>query len=452
MAKQILTERMVQSALPESGRRAELWDARTPGLCLRVTDRGVRTWIFRYRAADGKQPRFTIGNAAAISLKEARARALEIDRDVASGRDPASERRAERIEVRKKPRTFSDLADDYFSACASGEWKPKGKRKRDTVIDGERDRLRLHVLPVIGGLPFTEVTRQEVKTLLRGMIAKGIGAQTNLTQAIIRQVYNYAIGEDLVLVNPATGFAPFAYQTPRSRIWSDAELRVLWSALQDPGRLRDRDGNRVYVSEPLRLAIALLIMLGQRRAEVIGMGRAELDLSARTWLIAGKRMKGGKAHMVPLPPAAVPLIKRAIMLADMDREQPSAFVFPNNRVVDTAMAPNAVTHAMARLKSGMKLEGPTVHDLRRTVSTNLTSERCGITPFIRSKVLGHIDGGGGALVSSIHYDSNTYIAEKRRALETWSDVLSAIVSDGADPSLNHRQRLAETSWLHTGPR
>lgn len=36
----------------------------------------------------------------------------------------------------------------------------------------------------------------------------------------------------------------------------------------------------------------------------------------------------------------------------------------------------------------MGIQGPTVPDLRRTVSTNMTSERCGLTPFIRSKGLG----------------------------------------------------------------
>ena len=58
----------------------------------------------------------------------------------------------------------------------------------------------------------------------------------------------------------------------------------------------------------------------------------------------------------------------------------------------------------------------------------MTSERCGVTPFIRSKVLGHIDAGGGALVSSVHYDTNTYIVEKRRALRVWCALLAKIIA------------------------
>ena len=185
----------------------------------------------------------------------------------------------------------------------------------------------------------------------------------------------------------------------------------------------------------MRIAIKLLALLGQRRAEVIGMERSELDLSAKTWLIDASRMKGNRPQMVPLPEVAVPLIKRAMMLADMDRTTPSRFVFPSPVGEDAPVKPASVTYAMRRLKAGLRVEGPTVHDLRRTVSTNMTSERCGISPFIRSKVLGHLDAGGGAQVSSVHYDANTYIAEKRRALEIWAKLLMRIVANETQDAL-----------------
>jgi len=95
--------------------------------------------------------------------------------------------------------------------------------------------------------------------------------------------------------------------------------------------------------------------------------------------------------------------------------------------VDNPVRPGSVTHAMGRLKVGLRIEEPTVHDLRRTMSTNLTSERCGVTPFIRSKVLGHIDAGGGAIVSSVHYDANSYVSEKRQAIDVWAKLLGRIV-------------------------
>ncbi|MNT15841.1 hypothetical protein D3C72_1509170 [compost metagenome] len=56
-------------------------------------------------------------------------RAAELERDVALGGDPAMERRAARIEIKEAPKTFYDLADAYFDACAAGEWKPKGAKE-----------------------------------------------------------------------------------------------------------------------------------------------------------------------------------------------------------------------------------------------------------------------------------------------------------------------------------
>lgn len=74
MSKQVLTDRAVAAAKADSG-RLERWDLRSPGLCLRVTDRGVKTWIYRYRVPDGRQPRFTIGKFPSIGLKEQGGRA-----------------------------------------------------------------------------------------------------------------------------------------------------------------------------------------------------------------------------------------------------------------------------------------------------------------------------------------------------------------------------------------
>lgn len=423
----VLTDRTVASAKAETG-RLELWDLRTPGLCLRVTSRGVKTWIFRYRTPDGRQPRYTIGQVPAFGLKDARVRAAEIDKEVSLGGDPATDRRQARIEVPATPKTFNELADLYFAACESGEWKPKGKRKKDGVIKGEKARLDLHVRPILGERPMTSITRPDLKSLLRDMVKKGIHAQTNLTQAVVRQIFNYAISEDLVLINPAMGFPRFGEQAPRSRIWSDEELAALWDYLDGPTKLFDDTGKVIHISEPVRIAIKLLILLGQRRAEVIGMERAELDLKTRTWLVRAHRMKGGRAHLVPLTDEAVALIERAMLLADEGRQAPSAYVFTTTRKEDKPIKPASVTHAMGRLRVGLGIEGLTVHDLRRTVSTNLTSERCGVAPFIRSKVLGHLDAGGGAMVSVVHYDANTYVSEKRRALEIWAAVLVAIVS------------------------
>ncbi len=145
MATEMLTDRRVSSARAEDGKRLEIWDARQQGLCLRVTDSGVKTWIFRYHITDGRQPRFTIGKLPAVTLKDARDRAAELALEVAKGGDPIAERRKERAFASSPLRTFDDLADLYQKRCAAGEWMPKGKRKRQPTLVSEEGVLRRNI-------------------------------------------------------------------------------------------------------------------------------------------------------------------------------------------------------------------------------------------------------------------------------------------------------------------
>lgn len=429
-----LTDRSVASAKATLGQRLELWDERVPGLCLRVTDKGAKTWVLRYRARDGRQPRFTLGRLPAMGLRDAREAAIELIREVGRGADPATDRKKARIAAPTKLRTFDDLADLYEAQCAAGDWRPKGKKKRASTLAEEKGVLRRYVRPAIGKLPYGQVSRAEVKRFLKAMQAKGIGAQTNRAHAVTRQVYAFAIAEDLVQINPATGFARVAEESPRSNIWSDDQLRTVWAALTDPTGLSDADGEPVHVSEPVRIAIKLAALLAQRRGEIIGMETAELDLDAKTWLIRPERMKGNRSHMVPLSDAAVGLIERAIELANAERGQASAFVFPTDWSDERAIKPDSMSNALQRITAALGLGGLTLHDLRRTASTVLTSERIGVSPFIRSQVLGHQDAGGGAMVSSVHYDRNSYLVDKRRALNAWSDLLLEVVGERARTS------------------
>ena len=70
----------------------------------------------------------------------------------------------------------------------------------------------------------------------------------------------------------------------------------------------------------------------------------------------------------------------------------------------------------------------TPHDFRRTGSTNITGERIGIPRFIVSRVLNQMSDTGGAAAVTGVYDRNEYLPEKRRALDAWAALLTAIVA------------------------
>lgn len=436
MAKVNLTDRTVSAAKAEPGERVELWDALTPGLCLRVTDNGVKSWVLRYRALDGRQPRFKIGDAARMGLRAARLEAGRLKDLIDKGNDPQAEKRQARQAAKAVTiRTFNDLLTAYWQACEIGEWKPKKKRKRAQTIAFEKRLTERHIVPMLGSLPLGEIRRATVKALLRGMIEKGIGAQTNRVHAIIRQVFNFAISEEVVSINPAMGFESLHDAESRRRIWSDGELGKLWGTCQNPLDLKKVDGSRVYVARPTAIAVQLCALLLQRRNEVAGMAVPELDLPQKLWVIGPERMKGGKAHQVPLPDRAVELIEEALRLAQVGTSEALTVVFPSPRDKHTPITPGALTQAVSKMRVATGATDATVHDLRRTGSTVLTSERIGVSPFIRSKVLGHsTDAGGGSAVSAAHYDVNEYLPEKRRALDAWAALLLEIVGEQRRPS------------------
>jgi len=374
-----------------------------------------------------------------MDLKAARIEAWRLKEQIAGGDEPAARSAAAKAaEKAQAIRTFGDLLDAYETACEVGEWKPKLKRKRPQTIAFEKDLTVRHIRPRLGGLAIGDVNRAEIKALLRGMIAKGIGAQTNRVHAIVRQALNWAIAEELVTSNPAMGFAPFHHSMPRRRVWADDELKRLWRLLQDPTNLKNADGEAVHVSRPVAIAIQLCAILLNRRAEVAGMRVDELNFATATWLVPPERMKGNKPLQVALPPHAISLIQEALSLAKGESETQPPVVFPSPRDRSEAIKPLSLTHAMAKLRTCINVQGAHIHDLRRTGATALTSERLGVPPHVRSQVLGHgSDAGGGAAVSSIFYDVNDYLPEKRRALEAWESLLLEIVGQRS-PASAHR--------------
>src|SRR4051812_35526013 len=95
-----LTDALVRSVQPPMTGRLEIVDLRVPGLELRVTPSGARSFSFRFRdCRTGKLARASVGPYPAVSLSHARARAEEMRRLVAAGGNPIEDRRRELAEA-----------------------------------------------------------------------------------------------------------------------------------------------------------------------------------------------------------------------------------------------------------------------------------------------------------------------------------------------------------------
>lgn len=441
MARVRLTDRYVGTISAPQGRRLEIFDQHPQGagLMLRVADTGRKIWMVRYRTDDGQQRRLNLGYYPDVGLSEARSRAVAARLEATGGGDPAGARQQRRVEAKaERLKTFNNLADTYFSACEVGEWKPRGKRKRASTLANEKWLWSKHIKPHLGELKLEQVSPAEIKQVLRELVATGRDSTSNKVRAQIRQMFNFAIGDDWIAVNPVDKTAALGDEAPRQRVLSDQEIRVVWSALSSrSGLIRqgrgEVDGERVLVGEPVSIALKLLLVTLVRRSEMTGAARRELDLDNGTWLIPGDRTKSGRSHLVPLTTTAIALFRRAIEIADEGRSEASPYVFPSPRDRCKPITPAALTHALRYVREALDLERLTPHDLRRTGATIMASERLEISPFLIGKVLSHsTETGGAANVTLTTYALYDYVKEKRAALLAWEGLLGKIVESSSE--------------------
>ena len=107
MSKNSLTDMGIrQLPVPKNG-RLELRDTKTPGLWLRVTEFGNKSFVARGYIAN-KPARITLGQYSLLSLRDARSQALAVQSQMRQGIDP---RKGERN--KRKTFSFVQALDDY---------------------------------------------------------------------------------------------------------------------------------------------------------------------------------------------------------------------------------------------------------------------------------------------------------------------------------------------------
>lgn len=140
------TER-VGSFQCETGKQQTIhWDAKSPGLGLRVTKTGARAYIFESRLF-GKTLRLTIGDPRSWDLGKARAEAARLTLLVNAGKDPrevSAEQKAaheaRQAELHRKELLFSEAWDAYLEELST-KVSPKTKRPRSAQYIEDHRKL-----------------------------------------------------------------------------------------------------------------------------------------------------------------------------------------------------------------------------------------------------------------------------------------------------------------------
>ena len=210
-----LTDRFIRSIRP-AVKRVEYVDSKVTGLALRVTPNGAKTWAVRYRHR-GRLRRLTLGSLNIVGLSKARERARDLLHDASKGGDPATDK-----QLGRKAETIEDLANLYMEKWA----RP---RKRSWKAD--RNLLDRKVLPKWRNRAIVDIRRSDVRQLVEAVAEAGAPIVANRVAALLSKMFSFALDRDLVEVSPATRIPRPGREQARARVLSDAEIRILWTAL-----------------------------------------------------------------------------------------------------------------------------------------------------------------------------------------------------------------------------
>lgn len=308
----MLSNAAVKAARPRV-RAYKMFDER--GLHLHIAPTGRATWRLKYRLA-GAEQLLTIGGYPDISLHEARGHAAIAHTQIARGDKPTSpsRRAAELARV-----TFEHAARTWH-AHKLGGWS--AAHARDVL-----DSLVRDVFPAIGNKGIAEIDSCDVLELLEIVEQRGRIETARRLRQRISDVFALAISRGQVGTDPAAIVVKALAPTPLKR--------------RQPALLRIEDARALIAASELapgpaivKLASLLLALTAVRLGTLRGATWGEiedLDGAAPLWRVPAARMKLTRAkkadstldHLVPLAPAAVDVLRRAV-----DESSGGDLIFP----------------------------------------------------------------------------------------------------------------------------
>ncbi|HQT63439.1 MAG: hypothetical protein B7Z75_10810 [Acidocella sp. 20-57-95] len=402
-----LTDTAITAAVKkatETKKRVELADATLPGLRLRITPTGAKSWVLAMRDPLGRMRRFLLGAHPDKGVSEAREAARIMRASVKAGADPVVEARRTRAigrDAKEGIGTLAAVIKIYGNkrGLTLKSW-PECKKRIDSVFARLLDKPVATMRP--GDLQFE---------------ADNWASPQSAAAAVryLRPILKWAsdggrgyVNRDLALLSPPAAVGR------RDRVLSKDELSRLIPAL----RASDR---------PYGHAMHLMLLTACRREEAGAARWRDMDLEAATWTIPDT--KSGRPHVVPLSKQAV-LLLQSIKAKVAKHDDLIFSTFSGGRLANW-------DRGTKTLQTASQTTEWTRHDLRRTAAT-LMGEM-GELPHVIEAALNH---------ASVHsqlatnYNQSRYRPEVAAALQRLADHLDGIGNGGAKIMLLKRGKKA----------
>ncbi|GAO40620.1 hypothetical protein SCH01S_49_00340 [Sphingomonas changbaiensis NBRC 104936] len=358
------------------------------GLYLVVREGGSRSWVLRVQA-NGKRQDFGIGSAKSVSLATARAKAWEMRTRLEAGE-----------EVRPKPPTpnavatipsFAEATRACHTAIKSG-WR--NKQHRETWLTS----LEIHVFPHFGESPVDQVTSLMVRDALHPIWLKIPETARRILQRI-GTVLDFAhiqgwCEHEAALRSVRKGLPRQPPDDNHFAAMPYEQLPAFAAKLAKPPHSAGRD------------ALLFVILNASRCGEVRHATWPEFDLEKALWTIPAARMKMRKAHVVPLAPASMEILKRRWPLRHSD----TGYAFSSHGKRPLA---DMTLLKLVRTHSGQKF---TTHGFRSTF-TDWAAETTDHPKEVVDKALAH------QLADRVEaaYRRTDFLERRRQLMLDWAE-------------------------------
>lgn len=348
-------------------------------LCNRKPD---QYFSIRYRTADGRQHEDGIGWASkGWTAKKAHDIMAALEGNITSGTGPQTLKELRGHLVEQKTReaerqaeesrgfmTFDTLADRYLEA--------KSKKKS---IDDDRQRLRDHIRPEIGGMCLADIHHGHIKAIQTKLEEEKKLSPATIKQCLIliRSLYNFALKTPFDPANPSVktfnGNNPFngyegmpKFNNRREAWFTEEQAQAILAAVEAKGGAFSD-------------FVTLAMFTGMRRGEIASLMESDVVPETNSIIIRSDREKNSEGRVVFVPENIMAKLKGK-MTGDGSRK-----LFPIHQ--DTVTTKFGEIMAELGLKSTNRRVSACFHTLRHTLITHLVMD--GVPLSMVQDISGH---------------------------------------------------------------
>ncbi|MEJ1372589.1 MAG: tyrosine-type recombinase/integrase [Candidatus Sedimenticola sp. (ex Thyasira tokunagai)] len=347
---------------PEKGARDTYYDEKTPGLALRVTSAGTKTFMV-YRRVQGRPERITLGRFPSMTVEQARTKTTETNATIVKGKSPNAEKKAIRDEI-----TLKNLFDLYLSR--HGKLHKKSWENDQAQFDRYLESWKARKL--------SNIRKSDIQRLHAKIGDKAGVYAANRLLSLLHTMFNKAIDWGWEGANPAHGVKKFKEKSRERFLEADELPRFFQALAEEP-------------NDTVRDFFLISLLTGARRDNVLSMRWEQVSLNRTTWTIPDT--KSGDPHTIPLIPAAVEILEAR--KADSDDE----WVFPGTGKTGHLVEPKK---AWKRILDRAGIENLRIHDLRRSLGS--WQAATGANLSIIGKTLAHKNVSTTAIYARLNLD------------------------------------------------